>query len=384
MTNNITPFRIDIPQQQLDDLQERLGRARWPAALPGDDWDTGVPVHWLRDLIEYWRTGYDWRAAEAGLNEFPQFTTTIDGQRIHFLHVRSLEPGAFPLILTHGWPDSVVEFFDLIDPLTDPGAHGGDRADAFDVVIPSLPGFGFSGPTTDRGWTTDRIARAWAELMHRLGYQRYGAQGGDLGAAISPQLGRVAPDHVAGVHLNGPSIVPPVPLPDEELAELSEIERDRVHRIEAFMREEYGYIAIQSTRPQTIAYGLTDSPVGQLAWIMDKFREWTYPRNAAPDKIIDRDRLLTNASIYWFTKTSGSAAYVGYAQGTDWTTPHTNSGIPTAAIAFAQDVSIRRYVEGQNTITRWTDIDHGGHFAAMEEPDMLTADIREFFRACRA
>jgi pimeloyl-ACP methyl ester carboxylesterase len=384
MTNNITPFRIDIPQQQLDDLQERLGRARWPAALPGDDWDTGVPVHWLRDLIEYWRTGYDWRAAEAGLNEFPQFTTTIDGQRIHFLHVRSLEPGAFPLILTHGWPDSVVEFFDLIDPLTDPGAHGGDRADAFDVVIPSLPGFGFSGPTTDRGWTTDRIARAWAELMHRLGYQRYGAQGGDLGAAISPQLGRVAPDHVAGVHLNGPSIVPPVPLPDEELAELSEIERDRVHRIEAFMREEYGYIAIQSTRPQTIAYGLTDSPVGQLAWIMDKFREWTYPRNAAPDKIIDRDRLLTNASIYWFTGTSGSAAYVGYAQGTDWTTPHTNSGIPTAAIAFAQDVSIRRYVEEQNTITRWTDIDHGGHFAAMEEPDMLTADIREFFRACRA
>jgi pimeloyl-ACP methyl ester carboxylesterase len=288
------------------------------------------------------------------------------------------------LILTHGWPDSVVEFVDLIEPLTDPGAHGGDRADAFDVVIPSLPGFGFSGPTTDQGWTTDRIARAWAELMHRLGYQRYGAQGGDLGAAISPQLGRVAPDHVAGVHLNGPSIVPPVPLPDEELAELSEIERDRVHRIEAFMREEYGYIAIQSTRPQTIAYGLTDSPVGQLAWIMDKFREWTYPRNATPDKIIDRDRLLTNASIYWFTGTAGSAAYVGYAQGTDWTTPYTNSGIPTAAIAFAQDVSIRRYVEEQNTITRWTDIDHGGHFAAMEEPDMLTADIREFFRACRS
>ncbi|MDT5120040.1 MAG: epoxide hydrolase [Mycobacterium sp.] len=384
MTNNITPFRIDIPQQQLDDLQERLGRARWPAALPGDDWDTGVPVHWLRNLTEYWRTGYDWRTAEAGLNDFPQFTTTIDGQRIHFLHVRSLEPGAFPLILTHGWPDSVVEFVDLIEPLTDPGAHGGDRADAFDVVIPSLPGFGFSGPTTDQGWTTDRIARAWAELMHRLGYQRYGAQGGDLGAAISPQLGRVAPDHVAGVHLNGPSIVPPVPLPDEELAELSEIERDRVHRIEAFMREEYGYIAIQSTRPQTIAYGLTDSPVGQLAWIMDKFREWTYPRNATPDKIIDRDRLLTNASIYWFTGTAGSAAYVGYAQGTDWTTPYTNSGIPTAAIAFAQDVSIRRYVEEQNTITRWTDIDHGGHFAAMEEPDMLTADIREFFRACRS
>jgi epoxide hydrolase len=383
MTEDITPFRIDIPQQQLDDLQDRLGRARWPAALPGDDWDIGVPVHWLRDLTEYWRTGYDWRAAEARLNGYPQFTTTIDGQRVHFLHVRSREPGAFPLILTHGWPDSIVGFLDLIEPLTDPRAHGGDPTDAFDVVIPSLPGFGFSGPTVDRGWTTDRIARAWAELMRRLGYQRYGAQGGDLGAAISPQLGRVAPDHVTAVHLNGPSIVPRMPLGDEELAELSEIERDRVHRIEAFMREEYGYIAIQSTRPQTIAYGLTDSPIGQLAWIMDKFREWTHPRNTLPDKIIDRDRLLTNASIYWFTATAGSAAYVGYAQGSNWTTPHTDSGIPTAAIVFAQDVSIRRYVEEQNTVTRWTDVDHGGHFAAMEEPDALTADIRQFFRACR-
>jgi epoxide hydrolase len=383
MTKDITPFRIDIPQQQLDDLHDRLDRTRWPTALPGDDWNTGVPLHWLRDLTEYWRTGYDWRAAEARLNQYPQFTTAIDGQRIHFLHVRSREPGAFPLILTHGWPDSIVGFLDLVDALTDPRAHGGDPDDAFDVVIPSLPGFGFSGPTIDGGWTTDRIARAWAELMRRLGYRRYGAQGGDLGAAISPQLGRVAPDHVAGVHLNGPSIVPPVPLPDEELAELSDLERDRVHRIEAFMQEEYGYIAIQSTRPQTIAYGLTDSPVGQLAWIMDKFREWTHPRNTVPDTIIDRDRLLTNASIYWFTGTAGSAAYVGYAQAGNWTTQYTNSGIPTAALVFAQDVSIRRYVEEQNTISRWTDVDHGGHFAAMEEPEILIADIREFFRVRR-
>ena len=385
MTNDITPFRIDIPQPQLDDLHDRLDRARWPTPLPGDDWDSGVPLHWLRELTEYWRSGYDWRAAEAGLNEYPQFTTAIDGQRIHFLHVRSPEPDAFPLILTHGWPDSFVGFLDVIGPLTDPQAHGGgDRADAFDVVIPSLPGFGFSGPTVDGGWTTDRIARTWAELMRRLGYRRYGAQGGDLGAAISPQLGRVAPDRVAGVHLNGPSVVPPVPLPDKELAELSELERDRVRRIEAFMREEYGYIAIQSTRPQTIAYGLTDSPVGQLAWIMDKFREWTHPRDTVPDKIIERDRLLTNASIYWFTRTAGSAAYVGYAQGSDWTTPHPNSGVPTAALVFAQDVSIRRYVEGQNTITRWTDVDDGGHFAAMEKPEVLIADIREFFRAHRS
>ena len=384
MSENITPFRIDIPQEQLDDLRDRLGRTRWPVALPGDGWDTGVPTAWLRELVDYWRTGYDWRAAEARLNEFPQFTTVIDGQRIHFLHVRSPQPGAFPLILTHGWPGSVVEFLDLIGPLTEPGAHGGDPADAFDLVVPSLPGFGFSGPTADGGWDTDRIARTWAELMSRLGYQRYGAQGGDIGASVSPQLGRVAPDRVVGVHVNGgPGILPPLPLSTEDLASLSDIERDRIARIEAFMREEFGYIAIQSTRPQTLAYGLTDSPVGQLAWIMDKFREWTHPRSVLPDKVIDRDWLLTNTMIYWLTGTAGSAAYVGYAQAAGWGVAYPHSGVPTAAIVFAHDVGIRRYAETANTITRWGDVDHGGHFAALEEPATLTADIREFFRDLR-
>jgi epoxide hydrolase len=383
MSEAITPFRIDIPQEQLDDLHDRLGRTRWPVALPSDDWDAGVPTNWLPKLVDYWRTGYDWRAAEAGLNAFPQFTTVIDGQRIHFLHVRSPEPAAFPLILTHGWPGSVAEFLDLIGPLTEPGAYGGDPADAFHVVIPSLPGFGFSGPTADGGWDTDRIARTWAELMSRLGYERYGAQGGDIGASVSPQLGRVAPDRVAGVHVNGGATLPPLPLPDEELAALSELEHDRLRRIEAFQREEFGYIAIQATRPQTLAYGLTDSPVGQLAWIMDKFREWTYPRSVLPDEIIDRDRLLTNAMIYWLTGTAGSAAYVGYAQTAGWGVTYPNSGVPTAAIVFAHDVAIRRYVEAANTITRWVDVDQGGHFAALEEPAMLTADIRDFFRDLR-
>ena len=384
MSTDITPFRVDIAQEQLDDLNDRLGRTRWPAALPGDGWDTGVPTDWLRELVDYWRTGYDWRTAEARLNEFPQFTTVIDGQRIHFMHVRSPEPSAFPLILTHGWPGSVVEFLDLIGPLSDPRAHGGDPADAFHVVIPSLPGFGFSGPTADGGWDSERIARAWAELMSRLGYERYGAQGGDIGAVVSPQLGRVAPDQVAGVHVNGgPATFPPLPLSDEELASLSEVERDRIGRIEAFMREEFGYIAIQSTRPQTLGYGLTDSPVGQLAWIMDKFREWTHPRSVVPDKIIDRDRLLTNAMIYWLTGTAGSAAYVGYAQSGGWGVPSPNSGVPTGAIVFAHDIGIRRYAEAANTITRWIDVDHGGHFAALEEPVLLTADIREFFRDLR-
>jgi pimeloyl-ACP methyl ester carboxylesterase len=383
MSEQITPFRIEIPQDRIDDLHRRLEHTSWPAALPGDDWTTGVPTVWLRDLADHWRTGYDWRAAEAQLNGFPQFTTVIDGQRIHFLHVRSPRPDAFPLVLTHGWPGSVAEFLDLIGPLTDPGAHGGNPADAFHVVIPSLPGFGFSGPTTDAGWDTRRIARAWAELMRRLGYERYGAQGGDIGAMVSPQLGRVAPDRVAGVHVNGgPGPMPPMPLSDEDKAGLSDLERDRVARIEAFMQEEFGYIAIQSTRPQTLAYGLTDSPVGQLAWIMDKFREWTHPREVLPDKIIDRDRLLTNVMIYWLTGTAGSSAYVGYAQ-SDFGAPQENSGVPTGAIVFADDIGIRRYAETENTITRWVDVDHGGHFAALEEPHALIADIRAFFRDLR-
>ncbi|MEU6828856.1 epoxide hydrolase family protein [Nocardia beijingensis] len=383
MTNDITPFRIDIPQRQLDDLRSRLEAARWPAPLPGDGWDTGVPTAWLRELVDHWRTGYDWRAAEAQLNAYPQYTTEIDGQNIHFLHVRSPESGALPLLLTHGWPGSVAEFLDVIGPLSDPRAHGGDPADAFHLVIPSLPGFGFSGPVAEAGWTIERIAKAWAELMRRLGYERYGVQGGDIGGAVSPEVGRTAPGQVVGVHVNGAPGLPPLPRAEAELASLTELERDRVRRMQAFMREEYGYIAVQSTRPQALAYGLTDSPVGQLAWIMDKFREWTHPRAVEPDKILDRDRLLTNVMIYWLTGTAGSSAYVGYAQDAPWGQPKRNSGVPTAALVFAHDVGIRRYAEEEHTITRWNDVDRGGHFAAMEEPALLTADIREFFRDLR-
>ncbi|MFC9440402.1 epoxide hydrolase family protein [Nocardia sp. NPDC057030] len=384
MSNEITEFRIDIPQQQLDDLRSRLDGARWPAPLPGDGWDTGVPTTWLRELVDYWRTEYDWRAAEAQLNAYPQYTTEIDGQHIHFLHVRSPEADALPLLLTHGWPGSVVEFLDVIGPLTDPRAHGGDPKDAFHLVIPSLPGFGFSGPVTESGWRIERTAQAWVELMRRLGYERYGVQGGDIGAGVSPEVGRLAPGNVAGVHVNGgPGPMPQLPLAEAELASLNEVERDRVRRIEAFMREEFGYIAIQSTRPQALAYGLVDSPVGQLAWIMDKFREWTHPRNVNPDKIIDRDRLLTNVMLYWLTGTAGSAAYVGYAHSDAWGAPKTNSGVPTAALILAHDVGIRRYSEPENTITRWTEVDHGGHFAALEAPELLTTDVREFFRDLR-
>ena len=381
-TDEIRPFRIDVPQAALDELAAKLDTTRWPAAMPGDGWDTGVPTAWLRTLADHWRTGYDWRAAEKELNAIPQFTTTIDGQNIHFLHVRSAEPDAMPLILTHGWPGSIVEFLDVIGPLTDPAAHGGDPADAFHLVIPALPGFGFSGPVADAGWTTNRIARAWVELMRRLGYERFAAQGGDIGSSISPELGRVAPDRVVGVHVNAANFLPPLPLPDEERASLTDLERDRVARVETFMQEEFGYIAIQSTRPQTIGYGLVDSPVALLAWIMDKFREWTHPRHALPDEVIDRDRLLTNVMLYWLTGTAGSAAYVGYAQHEGWG-QKADSGVPTGVLVFAHDIGVRRYAEREATIVRWTDVDRGGHFAALEEPELLVTDVREFFRTLR-
>ncbi|MFI6833037.1 epoxide hydrolase family protein [Kribbella sp. NPDC050241] len=379
----IKPFSIDIPQSTLDDLTARLENTRLPAALPGDDWDTGVPVSWLGELVDYWRTGYDWRAAEAELNAYPQFTTVIDDQQIHFLHVKSPEPDALPLILTHGWPGSVVEFLDLIGPLTDPVSFGGVASDAFHLVIPSLPGFGFSGPVSERGWTREQIGRTWAKLMDRLGYERYGVQGGDIGGAVSPEVARAASEHVVGVHTNGGPSLPPFPLSDDELKTLTPLEQDRIARIGQFMQDEFGYIAIQSTRPQTLAYGLVDSPVGQLAWIMDKFRAWTHPMETLPDAIISKDRLLTNVMFYWLTGTAGSAALVGYAEQERWGAHKENSGVPTAVLATAHDVAIRRYAERDNTITRWTDLDHGGHFAALEIPDVLITDVREFFRDLR-
>lgn len=380
----IKPFRIDIPQSALDELTAKLAAARLPTPLPGDDWTTGVPVAYLAELVDYWRTKYDWRAAEAELNAFPQYTTEIEGQQIHFLHVTSAEPNALPLLLTHGWPGSVVEFLDVIGPLTDPVAHGGDAADAFHVVIPSLPGFGFSGPVSEGGWTADRIGRVWAELMNRLGYDKYGVQGGDIGGSVSPGVARAARDQVVGVHTNGgPGPIPRLPLAEDELRSLTALEQDRIARIGRFMQEEFGYIAIQSTRPQTLGYGLVDSPVGQLAWILDKFRAWTYPADTLPDEIIGRDRLLTNVMLYWLTGTASSAAYVGYVQGQPWGSTRENTGVPTAVLAFAHDVPIRRYVEQENTVTRWNDVDRGGHFAALEEPELLVTDVREFFRDLR-
>ncbi|MFE6920873.1 epoxide hydrolase family protein [Nocardia sp. NPDC057663] len=385
MSNEIVPFHLDIAQPDLDYLHRRLADARWPDQQPGAEWSRGVPVEYLRELAEYWRTSYDWRAAEAELNKYPQFVTEIDGQRIHFLHVRSAQPAATPLLLTHGWPGSIVEFLDVIGPLTDPGAHGGDPADAFHLVIPSLPGYGFSGPVTEPGWNATRIAAAWVELMSRLGYERYGAQGGDWGAFITPEVGRAGGDRVIGIHVNAATFgfIPFGPVSDAEKATMTEAELARLDRLALFKSEGSGYFRMQSTRPQTLAYGLHDSPIGQLAWIVEKFKEWTFPADDLPEATVDRDRLLTNVMLYWLTGTAGSSAALYYEAMHTRSWPTTPLTTPTGVAVFAEDVAIRRYAEGNADIVHWSEFDRGGHFAAMEAPDLLVGDIRAFFRGLR-
>ncbi|MEE1736286.1 epoxide hydrolase family protein [Streptomyces sp. BE147] len=379
------PFRIDIPQDQIDDLRARLGSTRWPDELPGVGWDRGVPLEYLKELAEYWRTSFDWRAAEAELNRYPQFVEEIDGAPVHFLHVRSPEPDATPLLLTHGWPGSVVEFLDVIGPLSDPRAHGGDPADAFHLVIPSIPGYGFSTPLPEKGWDTARIARAWAELMARLGYDRYIAQGGDAGAVISLELGRTDPEHVLGVHVN---MLMTFPSGDPaEFEGLAERDLARLGKLSRFDAELSGYMKVQQTRPQTLAYALTDSPVGQLAWIAEKFLDWTGAERL-PEEAVDRDRLLTIVSVYWLTATAGSSAQYYYegaeavraAAGGAVPPPLT---VPVGVAVFPDDifVPIRRFADRDiPTLTHWTEFEQGGHFAALEKPVELAGDIRTFAR----
>lgn len=381
MSEQITPFRIEVPQDRLDDLRQRLAATRWPDESPATGWEAGVPLGYLKDLADYWGTEYDWRAHEARLNEFPQFTTEIDGQTVHFLHVRSPEPGAVPLILTHGWPGSVVEFMNIIGPLTDPARYGGDTADAFHVVAPSLPGFGFSTPLAAPGWGTSRVAQAWSELMKRLGYDRYGAQGGDTGAIITPELGRIDSDHVIGVHVNNLGTFPSGD--PAELAGLTEADQARLEFMTTWGRDMSGYAIVQSTRPQTISYALTDSPVGQLAWIIEKFKEWTDPSTGLPEDAVDRDLILTDVSVYWLTGTAGSAARIYYEDARTWGQASPRSQVPTGVAVFPNDITLRPLAERDHNVVHWSEFSRGGHFAALEAPDLLVDDVRKFFRPLR-
>jgi epoxide hydrolase len=384
---NVQPFEVNIPQADLDDLHERLTRTRWPDELPGVGWSRGVPLGYLKELTEYWQNGYDWRRWEARLNEFPQFTTPINGQNIHFLHVRSPEPGALPLIISHGYPSSVVEFLSIVGPLTDPVSHGGVAADAFHLVAPSIPGFGFSTPVGETGWEMARTARTYAELMNSLGYERYGAQGGDVGAGIVGMLAGLAGDHVAAVHTNSDPLavigaLDYLPEGAARLADLSEADRTAVEQTKAISEEGSGYLKLQSNRPQTIAYSLTDSPVGQLAWIVENFKEWTDQGKELPEDAVDLDQLLTNVTIYWFTRTGASAARFLYetAHSTEWGAP---GEAPQGWALFAAQPFVRTMMDPGHEIEHWSEFDRGGHFAAMEVPDLLVGDVRKFFRRFR-
>ncbi len=374
MSDSIQPFRIEIPRADVEYLHNRLASARWPRELPGVGWARGVPLGYLKDLAGYWHTQYDWRAAEAQLNNYPQFTTEIDGQRIHFLHVKSGQPGAKPLLITHGFPSSVAEFLHLIEPLVNPAA-----GQAFHVIAPSLPGYAFSTPLSGTGWAMGRTARAWIELMRRLGYHRYGAHGGDIGAGVSGMVAGLDGEHVIGIHvvtdpLTAAATATFLPGMAARLDENDPVDKLILGRMAAFTREGSGYLAIQNSRPQTIGYGLADSPLLQLAWIAEKFHEWT-------DLPVDRDQLLTTVSLSWFTGSGATAAHTLYEQAhsSDWGAPPT---VPQGFAVFGADETVPKLVPAPAG-AHWSEFGRGKHFPAMETPAQLAADLQAFFGPLR-
>jgi pimeloyl-ACP methyl ester carboxylesterase len=374
--DDIRPFTVDVPPQAVADLHRRLRDTRWPEPATVDDWSQGVPLPWLQEVCRYWAEEYDWFARQALLNAFPQATTVVDGLPIHFLHVRSPHEQALPLVLTHGWPGSVVEFLDVIGALTEPE----DPRDAFSVVVPSLPGYGWSGKPTAPGWGPARTADAWAEVMRRLGYERFGAQGGDIGSFVAANLGARHPDRVVGVHLNMVVTGPPEGRSDFTEREQRALDRERTYRAEGA-----GYNQQQRSRPQTLGYGLSDSPAGQCAWILEKFHAWT-DCDGDPLGVLGADRLLDDVSVYWFTGTATSSArmYWEMARAPGERAPQVP--VPTGVSVFPREIfqPPREWVERQLTDLRlWREHDRGGHFPAMERPDALVADVRGFFRPLR-
>jgi len=378
------PYSIKTAQSVLDDLRERLVRTRWPDQIDGAGWDYGTESGYLQDLCAYWANGYDWRSAEQRLNEWPHFLTTIDGTGLHFIHARSTHAGAIPLLLTHGWPGSIVEFLRVIGPLVDPPAHGGDAADAFDVVCPSLPGYAWSGPTRQRGWDVRRVADALAALMTELGYERFGAQGGDWGGLLTSQLGAYHAHRLLGIHLN--LVITPPPT-EADMAGLSEAELAALGRMAAFQRTEFGYQAIQGTKPQSLAYGLNDSPAGLAGWIVEKFRTWS-DCGGDVERAFSRDDLLTNIMAYWVTGTIGSSTRLYYEsmKGGAFPVPDIRVSAPTGVAVFPKEIFSppRRWVENHYHLCHWSELPRGGHFAAMEQPALFVEDVRAFFRLFRS
>ncbi len=379
-------FRIEVAETELKDLRARLRGARWPEPETVADWSQGVPLDYLAELCRYWADAYDWRATEARLNALPQFRATIDGLGIHFLHVRSPHAGALPLVITHGWPGSIVEFLDVIGPLTDPPAHGGDASDAFHVVCPSLPGYGFSDKPSQPGWGIERIAAAWTALMSQLGYERYGAQGSDWGTSISATIAKLDRAHVAGIHLT-PPLAPPDP---ETLDDATEGERAALASLEHSAEWDSGYSREQATRPQTIGYALVDSPVALCAWIVEKFWAWT-DCNGHPENALTRDQLLDNLMLYWLPRTGASSArlyWESIAQVNRWISGVVDDTIdvPTGCSIFPKELQrpSRRWAERRFVdIRHWNELARGGHFAAFEQPELFVDEVRAFFRLVR-
>jgi pimeloyl-ACP methyl ester carboxylesterase len=386
MTTELAPYRIDVPDAELEQLRARLRNARWPEREPVDDWTQGVPLAYLRDLCRHWAEAYDWRVTEARLNALPQFRTVIDGLGIHLLHVRSPHADALPLVMTHGWPGSVVEFLKVIGPLTDPLAYGGDPSDAFHVVCPSLPGFGFSDKPTGTGWGIERIAAAWADLMARLGYDRYGAQGSDWGTSISALLGQRDREHVVGIHLM-PPLAPPDPATFDDL---SERERAALASLEYAAEWDSGYSRMHATRPQTIGYALVDSPVALAAWIVEKFWAWS-DHDGDLEAVLTRDELIDNLMLYWVPGTGASSARLyreSIRRVNEWISGQVidTVHVPTGCSIFPKELQrpSRRWAERRFVDIRyWNEPERGGHFAAFEQPRVFVEEVRTFFRIVR-
>jgi pimeloyl-ACP methyl ester carboxylesterase len=373
----ITPFTIAVPEADVQDLTARLANTRWPNDV-ATDWSRGVPTSYARTLVNYWGREYDWAAQERGLNAYPQFIATVDGQPIHFVHVRSSVPGATPLLMAHGYPSSFVEFTTMIDQLVDPLAHGGRSEDAFHVVVPSLPGFGFSTPVTEPGWGTKRAALAFDQIMVALGYERYGVTGGDIGAGISEELCINAGNRIIGsLVVTDPGAIATEFTPPTD--DLTDVEKEHHQALKAARGEDFGYLGVQTTRPQSIAYGLTDSPVAQLTWIVEKIREWTDPSKELPEDAVDRDHLLTLVSVYWFGKGGAGAAnflYEAMHSAASWGQTHDR---PQGFVSFGEEPLVRRILDPNHELAYWNEHADGGHFPAMEQPDLYVGDLRAFF-----